>query len=67
MATVRSYVMAPVKRVVDHRTGRHDNDPQAVLDGEVDGFIDEAIRMRAGLREKGLGGPGGALRPAEGE
>lgn len=59
---MRSYVMAPVKRVTDHRTGHEEHDPQAVLDGELDGFIEDAVKMRADLRAKGLGGPGGALR-----
>jgi protein subunit release factor A len=63
MATVRSYVLAPVKRVTDHRTGREEHDPQAVLDGELDGFLREAICVRAALRRQGLGGAGGALRP----
>jgi protein subunit release factor B len=62
MATVRSYVMAPVKRVTDHRTGHEEHDPQAVLDGDLDGFVEEAVKMRADLRAKGLNGPGGALR-----
>ncbi|MEZ0089914.1 protein subunit release factor B [Streptacidiphilus sp. EB129] len=62
MATIRSYVMAPVKRVTDHRTGREEHDPQAVLDGDLDGFLDDGIRMRAEQRKQGLGGPGGALR-----
>ena len=62
MTNVRSYVLAPVKRTIDHRTGREEPDPQTVLDGELDGFLDDAIRMRAELRAKGLGGKGGALR-----
>ncbi len=62
MTTVRSYVLAPVKHVTDHRTGREEHDPQAVLDGELDGFIGDAIRMRAEQRAKGIGGKGGALR-----
>jgi peptide chain release factor 2 len=62
MTTVRSYVLAPVKRVTDHRTGHEESDPKGVLDGELDGFLDDAIRMRAEQRAKGLGGKGGALR-----
>jgi len=65
MPTVRSYVLAPVKRCTDHRTGHEETDPGAVLDGELDGFLDDAIRMRADLRRQGLGGPGGALNPAD--
>jgi peptide chain release factor 2 len=62
MATVRSYVLAPVKRVSDPRTGHEEADPQAVLDGDIDDFLDDAIRARAYLRRKGQGGKGGALR-----
>ncbi len=62
MTTVRSYVLNPVKRITDHRTGREEHDPQAVLNGELDGFIGDAIRTRAKQRKQGLGGPGGALR-----
>lgn len=62
MITVRSYVLAPVKRTTDHRTGRVESDPQAVLDGKVDGFMADAIRLRAERRRKGIGGRGGALK-----
>lgn len=62
MTNVRSYVLAPVKRITDHRTGREEHDPQAVLDGELDGFVADAIRLRAEQRRKGLGGRGGALK-----
>lgn len=62
MATVRSYVLAPVQRITDHRTGREQYDPQAVLDGQLDDFLDDAIRARAYLRRAGQGGKGGALR-----
>lgn len=65
MTTVRSYVLAPVKRITDHRTGRKESDPQAVLGGELDGFIGDAIRLRAERRRKGIGGRGGALRTGD--
>jgi protein subunit release factor A len=67
MTTVRSYVLNPVKRITDHRTGRAEPDPQAVLDGQLDGFIDDAIRMRAEQRRRGDGGKGGALRGGDGK
>ena len=62
MTTVRSYVLNPVKRITDHRTGREEHDPQAVLDGQLDGFVADAIRLRAERRRQGLGGRGGALK-----
>lgn len=62
MTTIRSYVLAPVKRITDHRTGREQGDPQAVLDGKVDGFMADAIRLRAERRRDGVSGRGGALK-----
>ena len=62
MTTVRSYVLGPVKRTTDHRTGRQEPDPQAVLSGAIDGFIGDAIRLRAERRRQGAGGRGGALK-----
>jgi hypothetical protein len=38
-----------------------------VLDGQLDGFIDDAIRMRAEQRRRGDGGKGGALRGGDGK
>lgn len=43
----RSYVLAPYRRVTDVRTGVASADPQAVLDGQIDEFIDAGIRQRA--------------------
>lgn len=40
---MRSYVLHPYKLVKDHVTGHEDHDPDAVLGGELDGFIDAAI------------------------
>lgn len=47
----RTYVLAPYQRVTDHRTGHSEADPQAVLDGDIDGFIEAGIRMRAAQRK----------------
>lgn len=37
---IRNYVLQPYKLVKDTRTGYEDTDPDKVLDGEIDGFID---------------------------
>ncbi len=37
---IRNYVLQPYKLVKDTRTGYENTDPEAVLDGEIDGFID---------------------------
>jgi peptide chain release factor 2 len=41
---IRSYVLHPYKMVKDLRTGYQENNPDTVLDGQLDGFIEAAIR-----------------------
>ena len=43
---MRSYVLHPYQMVKDLRTGHESSNPQAVFDGELDDFIEEAIRWR---------------------
>ena len=43
---MRSYVLHPYQMVKDLRTEYEVGNPQAVLDGDIDGFIEAGIRWR---------------------
>ena len=50
---MRSYVLHPYQMVKDLRTEYEVGNPQAVLDGEIDGFIEAGIRWRKQVEKAG--------------
>ncbi|MEW6033486.1 MAG: peptide chain release factor 2 [Chloroflexota bacterium] len=45
---IRSYVLHPYHMVKDHRTGYETGNTSAVLDGDLDGFMEALLRSRIG-------------------
>ena len=45
---MRNYVLNPYQMVKDLRTEHESGNPQAVLDGDIDGFLEAGIRWRVG-------------------
>lgn len=52
---IRSYVLAPYTLAKDHRTLHEKGNVEAVLDGDIDGFIREYLHQRASGKLRGQG------------
>jgi peptide chain release factor 2 len=53
---IRSYVFHPYQLVKDHRTGLETGNIQAVMDGEIDGFVEEGLRWLKKQESEPAGG-----------
>ena len=52
---IRSYVFQPYQMVKDHRTGKEVGNVSAVMDGDLDGFIEAYLMQTAAGAAKSAG------------
>ncbi|EDP64075.1 Protein chain release factor B [alpha proteobacterium BAL199] len=55
---IRSYVLQPYQMVKDLRTNEESSNPAAVLDGDIDAFLEAALAARVGMTRTGKGPDG---------
>ena len=46
VSQIRSYVFCPYTMVKDHRTNYEVGNVQAVMDGDIDGFMESYLKMK---------------------
>ncbi len=51
---IRSYVLQPYQMVKDLRTGVESGNPSAVLDGDIDAFLEAALAAKVGMTRTGV-------------
>jgi peptide chain release factor 2 len=49
---IRSYVLQPYQMIKDLRTGTENTNSQAVLDGDIDAFLESSLSYRLGISDK---------------
>jgi len=54
---IRSYVLQPYRMVKDHRTSTEVGNADAVLDGDIDVFIEAYLRQQAAPATRAQPGP----------